>query len=73
MPWYNDIDLNNWHNYEDVLTTSFWPFHRENSGVHNASYHGNFISQVPRQLFNRYTKKGGLDSQSIYGKRYGFD
>ena len=58
MPKFNDLDMNNWHDYEDVLTTSLWTFQRENSGVHNASYHGNFIPQVPRQLFTRYTKKG---------------
>lgn len=58
MPWYNDIDMNKWKEYDDILTNSFWSFHRENSGVHNASYHGNFIPQVPRQMFKRYTKKG---------------
>ena len=58
MSRYNDLDMQKWHEYEDVLTTSFWTFKRENSGVHNASYHGNFIPQVPRQLFTRYTKKG---------------
>lgn len=58
MPKFNDLDMKNWHDYEDVLTTSLWTFQRENSGVHNASYHGNFIPQVPRQLFTRYTKKG---------------
>lgn len=58
MAWYNDIDPKNWKEYDDILTNSFWSFHRENSGVHNASYHGNFIPQVPRQMFKRYTKKG---------------
>lgn len=58
MARYNDIDPKNWRDYEDILTTSLWSFKRENSGVHNASYHGNFIPQVPRQLFSRYTKKG---------------
>jgi hypothetical protein len=58
MPRYNDLDMQKWHEYEDVLTTSLWTFQRENSGVHNANYHGNFIPQVPRQLFTRYTKKG---------------
>lgn len=58
MSRYNDLDMQNWHDYEDVLTTSLWTFQRENSGVHNASYHGNFIPQIPRQLFTRYTKKG---------------
>ena len=58
MSRYNDIDLNNWKDYDDILTSSLWTFHRENSGVHNAGYHGNFVPQVPRQLFYRYTKKG---------------
>lgn len=58
MARYNDIDMSRWHEYEDILTTSFWTFQRENSGVHSAGYHGNFIPQVPRQLFSRYTKKG---------------
>lgn len=58
MPKYNDIDLSHWKDYDDILTGSMWNFHRENSGVHNASYHGNFVPQVPRQLFSRYTKKG---------------
>ena len=58
MARYNDIDPKKWRDYEEILTTSLWSFHRENSGVHNASYHGNFIPQVPRQLFSRYTKKG---------------
>ena len=58
MPRYNDIDTKKWRDYTDILTNSFWSFHRENSGIHNASYHGNFIPQVPRQLFSRYTKKG---------------
>lgn len=58
MSKYNDLDMSRWHEYEDILTTSLWTFQRENSGVHNAHYHGNFIPQVPRQLFSRYTKKG---------------
>ena len=53
MPKYNDIDTKKWQEYTDILTNSFWSFHRENSGIHNASYHGNFIPQVPRQLFSR--------------------
>ena len=57
MSKYNDIDLKKWKEYDDILTSTLWLFQRENSGVHNASYHGNFIPQVPRQLFKRYTKK----------------
>ena len=31
---------------------------RDNSGVHNGNYHGNFVPQIPHQLLLRYTKKG---------------
>lgn len=58
MPKFNDIDLKRWKEYSDILTNSLWTFKRENSGIHNAKYHGNFVPQVPRQLFSRYTKKG---------------
>lgn len=30
---------------------------KDNSGVHTSKYHGNFIPQIPNQLFRRYTKK----------------
>lgn len=58
MPKFNDIDLKKWNEYSDILTSTLWLFKRENSGVHNAKYHGNFVPQIPRQLFSRYTKKG---------------
>lgn len=59
MAKYNDLDMKNWKEYDDILTDSLWVFDkRDKSGVHNASYHGNFIPQIPNQLFRRYTKKG---------------
>lgn len=59
MAKYNDLDMNNWKEYDDILTDSLWIFDkRDKSGVHNASYHGNFVPQIPNQLFKRYTKKG---------------
>lgn len=59
MSRYNDIDMKRWKEYGDILTDSLWLFDkRDKSGVHNASYHGNFIPQIPNQLFRRYTKKG---------------
>lgn len=59
MARYNDLDMKNWKEYEDILTDSLWIFDkRDKSGVHNASYHGNFVPQIPNQLFRRYTKKG---------------
>ncbi len=59
MARYNDLNMNQWKEYDDILTDSLWIFDkRDKTGVHNASYHGNFIPQIPNQLFRRYTKKG---------------
>ena len=59
MAKYNDLDMNNWKEYGDISTDSLWIIEkRDNSGVHSGSYHGNFVPQIPNQLFRRYTKKG---------------
>jgi DNA modification methylase len=53
----NDLDLNRWKEYEDILTDSLWLMEkRDRSGAHNANYWGNFIPQIPQQLLKRYTK-----------------
>ncbi len=55
----NDLNLNRWKEYEDIVTDSLWVLDkRDNSGVHKADYWGNFIPQIPNQLLKRYTKKG---------------
>lgn len=55
----NDINLNRWRDYDDILTDSLWIFNkRDSSGKHTAQYWGNFIPQIPNQLLRRYTKKG---------------
>ncbi len=55
----NDINLNRWKDYEDILTDSLLRWEkRDNSGVHIASYWGNFIPQIPNQTLRRYTKQG---------------
>ena len=59
MSRYNDIDMNVWKDYEEIQTDSLWLIdRRDNSGVHVGDYHGNFVPQIPHQLFMRYTKKG---------------
>lgn len=59
MAKYNDIDLKNWKNYDNILTDSLWIINkRDNSGVHSGYYHGNFVPQIPHQLLTRYTKSG---------------
>jgi len=55
----NDINLNRWKEYSDILTDSLWVLEkRDSSGVHKADYWGNFIPQIPQQMMKRYTKKG---------------
>src|SRR5450756_1790428 len=55
----NDLNLNRWQEYSDVVTDSLWVLDkRDSSGVHNAGYWGNFIPQIPNQMMKRYTKKG---------------
>lgn len=59
MAKYNDLNMSSWKEYEDIYTDTLWLIDkRDNSGVHNGSYHGNFVPQIPNQLFRRYTKKG---------------
>ncbi len=54
----NDLNLNRWKEYDDILTDSLWVLNkRDKSGAHNAGYWGNFIPQIPNQLLRRYTKK----------------
>lgn len=55
----NDINLNRWKEYDDILTDSLWIIDkRDSTGVHTAGYWGNFIPQIPNQMLKRYTKKG---------------
>lgn len=59
MAKYNDLDMKKWKEYDDISTDSLWIIdRRDNSGAHTGKYHGNFVPQIPNQLFRRYTKKG---------------
>ena len=58
-PQVNDLDLDNWQQYDDILTDSLWVLDaRDSSGAHQADYHGNFIPQIPHQMLRRFTKAG---------------
>jgi len=55
----NDININRWKEYSEIITDSLWILEkRDSSGVHKADYWGNFIPQIPNQMIKRYTKKG---------------
>lgn len=76
----NDINLNRWKEYGDILTDSLWQIdRRDSSGVHRADYWGNFIPQIPNQMMRRYTRPGdwvldtfaGLGTTLIEAQRLG--
>lgn len=55
---FNDIDLNRWKDYNDIITDSLWLLgSRDRSGAHTGELHGNFIPQIPHQAMLRYTKR----------------
>lgn len=55
----NDINLNRWKEYNEVITDSLWVLdRRDTSGAHLGWYWGNFIPQIPHQMMLRYTKRG---------------
>jgi 16S rRNA G966 N2-methylase RsmD len=55
----NDLNLNRWKQYSDIVTDSLWLFDkRDRAGAHHAGYWGNFIPQIPNQMLRRYTRKG---------------
>lgn len=44
----NDLNLEQWRQYDNLLTDSIWIQNRRDSGgAHQAGYHGNFIPQIP--------------------------
>ena len=46
----NDINLNRWKEYQEIITDSLWILEkRDTSGAHIGSYWGNFIPQIPNQ------------------------
>ena len=60
-PPYSDIDLEQWREYDDVLTDSLWLFgSRDRTGGHQLDYHGNFIPQIATQILTRYTRAGDV-------------
>ncbi|XOB42417.1 MAG: TRM11 family SAM-dependent methyltransferase [Candidatus Nealsonbacteria bacterium] len=64
----NDLNLNNWKEYKDILTDSLWIIGaRDKSGAHTGEYHGNFIPQIPTQLMRRFTKKGDVVLDTFLG------
>lgn len=64
----NDLDLENWKSLTEIWTDSLWLIpSRDRSGAHNAEYHGNFVPQIPRQVIQRYSKKGDVVLDAFLG------
>jgi len=76
----NDLDLDSWKDYPEILTDSLWIMpERDSTGVHSAEYHGNFIPQIPHQMMLRYTRENdvvldpflGMGTTMLEGLRLG--
>lgn len=64
----NDLNLDEWREYEDILTDSLWLIpERDRSGTHMADYHGNFVPQIPYQAMRRFTKQGDVILDAFLG------
>ena len=64
----NDIDINQWKAYDEIITDSLWLIgSRDKSGAHTAELHGNFIPQIPHQAMLRYTKRGEIVLDTFLG------
>ena len=64
----NDLDMDEWREYEDILTDSLWLIpERDRSGTHMADYHGNFVPQIPYQAMRRFTKQGDVLLDAFLG------
>lgn len=47
----------NWRDFEDIKTNSLWIIgSRSREGMHEGTYHGNFVPQIPYQAIRRFTK-----------------
>jgi DNA modification methylase len=65
---YNDIDLNQWKRYDEIITDSLWLIgSRDKTGAHTGEFHGNFIPQIPHQAILRYTKKDEIVLDTFLG------
>ncbi|MGC8514605.1 MAG: TRM11 family SAM-dependent methyltransferase [Thermoplasmata archaeon] len=54
----NDLNLNLWKKYKDIVTDSYWHLERRESSKGNSAwYWGNFVPQIPRQFILRFTRK----------------
>lgn len=65
---YSDINLNEWKNYNHIKTDTFWEFpSRMKEGGHSNEYHGNYIPQIARQLYERFTKRNDVVLDLFFG------
>lgn len=65
---YSDINLNEWKNYNHIKTDTFWEFpSRLKEGGHSNEYHGNYIPQIARQLYERFTKRNDVVLDLFFG------
>ncbi|MEW5819034.1 MAG: DNA methyltransferase [Cyanobacteriota bacterium] len=57
-PAYNDIDLDNWREYDYIETGTLWNIPSRAKGAgHKLDYYGGYVPQIATQVFNRFTKE----------------
>jgi hypothetical protein len=58
---YNDLDLVNWRDLDEIWTDSWWSIpSRTRGNGHALEYHGNFVPQIATQTFQRFSKAGDV-------------
>ncbi|MHB9092794.1 MAG: DNA methyltransferase, partial [Chloroflexota bacterium] len=58
---FSDIDLRRWKERSDIILDSLWLLGaRAKDGPHAPDYWGNFVPQIPRQVLQRFTRRGEL-------------
>ena len=63
----SDLPPDGWKD-SSLLSDSLWILgDRDNSGVHDGHYHGNFIPQIPHQLMRRFTQAGNVVLDTFLG------
>ena len=66
---YNDINLNEWKDYDFVKTDTLWEFpSRLKEGGHSNEYHGNYIPQIAQQIYERFRLRHIRNRSRKYGQ-----
>lgn len=61
MPKFNDFDMSNWKEIDDIDVGSLWIIDKRKKDEYNSNnYHGNFVPQIPEHFIKRFTHSGDV-------------